>query len=48
MLGYLDAYDEAMAAASSTDDVVNAMVGAYPSLALPELMAYGARKWFKR
>lgn len=48
MLRYLDAYDAAMEGASGPDDVVNAMVEGYPDLALPVLMAYGARTWFKK
>ncbi len=48
MLRYLDAYDTLMREAASADDLVEAMVQRYPDLELPELMAYGARKWFRR
>lgn len=48
MLRYLDAYDERMRDAEGPDGLAKAMVEAYPDLSLPVLMAYGARKWFKR
>ena len=48
MLRYLDDYDAAMAAADSPEEVVQTMVGKYRDLALPALMAFGARKWFQR
>jgi len=48
MLRYLDDYDAVMREAASPDALVEAMVETYPDLALPGLMAYGARTWFKR
>jgi len=48
MIGYLNEYDAAMEAAAKPEDVVEAMVAKYPDLALPGLMAYGAKKWFKQ
>lgn len=48
MLRYLDDYDAAMDAADAPEDVVSAMVADHPDLALPILMEYGARTWFKR
>lgn len=48
MIQYLDSYDQAMNRASSPDELVQEMTAEYPDLALPGLMAYGARKWFKQ
>lgn len=48
MMRYLDDYDAAMEAASTPDEVAEAMVSKYPDLTLPALMAYGARQWFKK
>lgn len=48
MLRYLDDYDTLMREAASPDALVEAMVQRYPDLELPALMAYGARRSFKR
>lgn len=48
MVRYLDDYDAFMREATEPDDLTRAMVEKYPDLALPGLMAYGARTWFKR
>ncbi len=48
MIQYLDDYDSAMASAATPEELAEAMVAKYPDLELPGLMAYGARKWFKK
>lgn len=48
MLRYLDDYDAFMHEAGAAEDLVEAMVEKYPELAIPGLMAFGARRWFKR
>jgi len=48
MLQYLDDYDTLMREAPSPEELTEAMVQRYPDLELPELMAYGARRLFKR
>jgi len=48
MIRYLDDFDALMEEASTPADVVEGMVGKYANLALPGLMAYGARTWFKK
>jgi glyoxylase-like metal-dependent hydrolase (beta-lactamase superfamily II) len=48
MIGYLDNYDAFMETALTPDELVQAMIAEYPDLAIPGLMAYGARKWFKQ
>lgn len=48
MLRYLDDYDSIMATASTPREVADTMTVKYPDLAIPGLMAYGAKMWFKQ
>ena len=48
MIRYLDHYDASMQSSSTHEELAEAMVAEYPDLAIPGLMAYGARQWFKK
>ena len=48
MIQYLDDYDAFMETESTPEEVAKAMTEKYPDLELSILMAYGAKKWFKK
>jgi glyoxylase-like metal-dependent hydrolase (beta-lactamase superfamily II) len=48
MIRYLDHYDASMKKASSPAELIEAMTTEYPDLAIPGLMAYGAKQGFKK
>ena len=48
MIRYLAHFDTLMESASTPEELGQAMVEKYPDLAIPGLMAYGAREQFKQ
>ena len=48
MVKYLQDYDAYMEGSTTSDELIAGMLEAYPNLALPGLMQYGARNWFKK
>lgn len=48
MVQYLLDYDAFMESASTPDELIAEMLAAYPDLALPILMQYGAQTWFDK